>query len=152
MTTLTKEAQPVIRYRTGDITRLLPPVGGLALRRIDRLQGRADDMLIIRGVNVYPREIESVLLDDPDLGGQFAVIVDKRGTLDEIEARVELRDAALGDKREAIALRVQKRLMETIRLRVKVDVRDPGDVPRQEVGKAKRVFLRTGEAHPLGTE
>ena len=152
LTTLTKEAQPVIRYRTGDITRLLPPVGGLALRRIDRLQGRADDMLIIRGVNVYPREIESVLLDDPDLGGQFAVIVDKRGTLDEIEARVELRDAALGDKREAIALRVQKRLMETIRLRVKVDVRDPGDVPRQEVGKAKRVFLRTGEAHPLGTE
>jgi phenylacetate-CoA ligase len=149
LTTLTKEAQPVIRYRTGDITRLLPPVGGLPLRRIDRLQGRADDMLIIRGINVYPREIESVLLDDPDLGGQFAVIVDKRGTLDEIEARVELREADLAPQREAIALRVQKRLMETVRLRVNVDVRDPGDVPRQEVGKAKRVFLRTGQTHPL---
>jgi phenylacetate-CoA ligase len=150
LTTLTKQAQPVIRYRTGDITRLLPPVGGLPFRRIERLQGRADDMLIIRGINVYPREIESVLLDDPDLGGQFAVIVDKRGTLDEIEARVELRDEALIPQREAIALRVQKRLMETIRLRVKVDVRDPGEVPRQEVGKAKRVFIRTDERHPLG--
>jgi len=150
LTTLTKQAQPVIRYRTGDITRLLPPVGGLPLRRIDRLQGRADDMLIIRGINVYPREIESVLLDDPDLGGQFAVIVDRRGTLDELEARVELRDADLAPQREAIALRIQKRLMETIRLRVKVDVRDPGEVPRQEIGKAKRVFFRTDEKHPLG--
>ena len=150
LTTLTKQAQPVIRYRTGDITRLLPPVGGLPLRCIDRLQGRADDMLIIRGINVYPREIETVLLDDPDLGGQFAIIVDKRGTLDEVEARVELRDAALAPQRDAIAIRIQQRLMQTIRLRVKVDVRDPGEVPRQEIGKAKRVFMRTDEVHPLG--
>lgn len=150
LTTLTKQAQPVLRYRTGDITRLLPPVGGLPLRCIDRLQGRADDMLIIRGINVYPREIETVLLDDPDLGGQFAIIVDKRGTLDEVEARVELRDAVLAPQRESIAVRVQKRLMETVRLRVTVDVRDPGEVPRQEIGKAKRVFMRTDETHPLG--
>jgi phenylacetate-CoA ligase len=150
LTTLTKQAQPVIRYRTGDITRLLPPVGGLPLRCIDRLQGRADDMLIIRGINVYPREIETVLLDDPDLGGQFAIIVDKRSTLDEVEARVELRDAVLAPQREAIAQRIQRRLIETIRLRVKVDVRDPGEVPRQEIGKAKRVFMRTDEQHPLG--
>ncbi len=151
LTTLTKEAQPVLRYRTGDITRLLPPVGGLPLRCIDRLQGRADDMLIIRGINVYPREIETVLLADPDLGGQFAIIVDKRGTLDEVEARVELRDAALAPQRENIAIRIQQQLMETIRLRVKVDVRDPGEVPRQEIGKAKRVFIRTDEVHPLGS-
>jgi len=150
LTTLTKQAQPVIRYRTGDITRLLPPVGGLPLRRIDRLQGRADDMLIIRGINVYPREIETVLLDDPDLGGQFAIIVDKRGTLDEVEARVELRDDSLAPRREEIARRVERRLMEAIRLRVKVDVRAPGEVPRQEVGKAKRVFLRTDQTHPFG--
>ena len=107
-------------------------------------------MLIIRGINVYPREIEAVLLDDPDLGGQFAIIVDKRGTLDEVEARVELSDAALAPQREEIAMRLQGRLMERIRLRVNVDVRDPGEVPRQEIGKAKRVFLRTDETHPLG--
>jgi phenylacetate-CoA ligase len=149
LTTLTREAQPVIRYRTGDITRLLPPVGGLPFRRIDRLQGRADDMLIIRGINVYPREIETILLGDPELAGQFALVVDKRGALDEIEARVELKDRVLDSQRETIAERLQQRLMAAIRLRVTVDVRNPGGVHRQEVGKAKRVFVRTDETDPL---
>ena len=141
LTTLTKQAQPVIRYRTGDITRLLPPVGDLPFRCMDRLWGRVDDMLIVRGINVYPREIEEVLLDDADLGGQFAIVVDKRGVLTEIEARVELRSPELSPRREAIAARLQKRLMETIRLRVRVTVCNPGDLPRQEVGKARRVHI-----------
>ncbi len=141
LTTLTKQAQPVIRFRTGDITRLLPPVGDLPFRCMDRLWGRVDDMLIVRGINVYPREIEEVLLDDADLGGQFAIVVDKRGVLTEIEARVELRSPELSPRREAIAARLQKRLMETIRLRVRVTVRNPGDLPRQEVGKARRVHI-----------
>ena len=150
LTTLTKQAQPVLRYRTGDITRFLPEDYGLPFRRIDRLQGRADDMLIIRGINVYPREIETVLLADPDLSGQFAIIVDRRGTLDEVEARVELISADAAPQREEIAGRLQAQLMEVIRLRVTVDVRDPGGVPRQEIGKAKRVFERTGPEDPLG--
>ncbi len=141
LTTLTKQAQPVIRYRTGDITRLLPPVGDLPFRCMDRLWGRVDDMLIVRGINVYPREIEEVLLDDRDLGGQFAIVVDKRSVLTEIEAKVELRSPELSPRREAIATQLQKRLMETIRLRVRVTVCNPGDLPRQEVGKARRVHI-----------
>ncbi len=141
LTTLTKQAQPVIRYRTGDITRLLPSVGDLPFRCMDRLWGRVDDMLIVRGINVYPREIEEVLLEDRDLGGQFAIVVDKRSALTEIEAKVELRSPELSPRREAIAARLQKRLMETIRLRVRVTVCNPGDLPRQEVGKARRVHI-----------
>ncbi|MCQ3802991.1 MAG: phenylacetate--CoA ligase [bacterium] len=141
LTTLTKEAQPVIRYRTGDITRLLPPVGGLPFRCMDRLWGRVDDMLIVRGINVYPREIETVLLSDPDLGGQFLIYVDKRGVLTEIEAKVELRSPDLLSRRDVVAERLQRRLLETLRLRVKVAVADPGELPRQEIGKAKRVHI-----------
>ena len=141
LTTLSKQAQPVIRYRTGDITRLLPPVGGLQFRCMDRLWGRVDDMLIVRGVNVYPREIESVLLADPDVGGQFLIFVDKRGVLAEIEAKVELRHPDSVARRETVARRLEKRLLEAVRLRVKVTVSDPGELPRQEVGKAKRVYM-----------
>lgn len=141
LTTLTKEAQPVIRYRTGDITRLLPPVGNLPFRCMDRLWGRVDDMLIVRGVNVYPREIESVLLADPDLGGQFFINVDKRGVLTEVEAKVELRHSDLASHRKAVAERLERRLRETVRLRVKVTVGDPGELPRQELGKAQRVHV-----------
>ena len=141
LTTLSKQAQPVIRYRTGDITRLLPPVGGLPFRCMDRLWGRVDDMLIVRGVNVYPREIESVLLADPDVGGQFLIFVDKRGVLAEIEAKVELRHPDSVARRETVARRLEKRLLEAVRLRVKVTVSDPGELPRQEVGKAKRVYM-----------
>ena len=150
LTTLTKQAQPVIRYRTGDITRLLPPVGGLPFRRIDRLQGRADDMLIIRGINVYPREIEAVLLAEPDLGGQYAIVVDRRGTLDEVEIRAESATPASEEARRAIGDRVAARLVEAVRLRMTIEVREPGGVPRQEVGKAKRVFERTGDDDPVG--
>ncbi len=141
LTTLTKQAQPVIRYRTGDITRLMPPVGRLPFRCIDRLHGRVDDMLIVRGVNVYPREIEAVLLEDPDLGGQFAIYVDRRRVLTEIEAKVEMRYPDLSNRREAIAERLERRLLETLRLRVEVTVSDPGQLPRQEAGKAKRVHI-----------
>ncbi len=151
LTTLTKEAQPVIRYRTGDITRFLPggcPCGR-TLRRIARLEGRADDMLIIRGINVYPREIETVLMSDPDVGGQFAIVVDRRGTLAEVEARVELADADRAPLRQTIAHRLQRQLAATVRLRITVSVGDPGSIPRAELGKAKRVFDRYDDADPV---
>jgi phenylacetate-CoA ligase len=152
LTTLTRQAQPVIRYRTRDITRIVP--GGCrcgrTTRRIARIEGRADDMLIIRGINVYPREIETALLDDPDVGGQYAVIVDRRGTLPEVIARVESAAPADADAKQTIANRIQARLTETVRLRITVDVRDPGSIPRTEMGKAKRVFVMADDHDPLG--
>ncbi len=151
LTTLTKRAQPVIRYRTRDITRFLPgdcPCGRTS-RRIARLEGRADDMLIIRGVNVYPRTIETVLMSDPELGPNYAIVVDRRGRMPELEARVEVVDASLSDNADAVATRLEQRLMETVRLRITVLVGEPGSVPRSELGKAKRVFERTGDEDPV---
>lgn len=151
LTSLTKQAQPVIRYRTRDITRLLRgecPCGRTT-RRIGRLEGRADDMLIIRGVNVYPRQIESVLMDDPDLGAQFAIIIDRRGTLPEVEARVELRSSELVGRREEITARLEERLIEAVRLRIRIDVGDPGSIPRTEAGKVQRVYEQTTDRDPL---
>jgi phenylacetate-CoA ligase len=152
ITTLTKTAQPVIRYRTRDMTRFLPgdcPCGRTS-RRIARIQGRADDMLIIRGINVYPRTIETILMEDSALGNNYAIVVDRRPTLPELEARVELSSPASAEETEAVASRLQARLMETIRLRVEVKVGPPGSVPRTELGKAKRVFERTDDTDPLG--
>jgi phenylacetate-CoA ligase len=151
LTSLTKQAQPVIRYRTRDITRLLRgecPCGRTT-RRIGRLEGRSDDMLIIRGVNVYPRQIESVLMDDPDLGAQFAIIIDRRGTLPEVEARVELRSSELVGRREEITARLEERLIEAVRLRIRIDVGDPGSIPRTEAGKVQRVYEQTTDRDPL---
>ena len=153
LTTLTKQAQPVIRYRTRDMTRMLPgdcPCGRTS-RRIARIEGRADDMLIIRGINVYPRTIETVLMDDADLGANYAIIVDRRPTLPELEARVELANDGLTGTEAAIAERIGSKLAETVRLRVKVVVGPVGSVPRSEVGKAKRVFEQTSSEDPLGS-
>ncbi len=152
LTTLTKQAQPVIRYRTRDITRILAgdcPCGRTS-RRIGRLEGRIDDMLIIRGINVYPRTIETVLMSDPALGPNYAIVIDRRGQLPELEARVEVADASLTADAETIGARLESRLMETVRLRIPVMVGEPGSVPRSEMGKAKRVFERTGDEDPLG--
>ncbi len=107
-------------------------------------------MLVIRGINVYPKTIETILMADPALGANYAIIVDRRGALPELEARVEVVDASLSDSSEEIARRLQDQLMETIRLRVKVDVGPPGSVPRSELGKAQRVFEQTSDEDPLG--
>jgi phenylacetate-CoA ligase len=152
LTTLTKEAQPVIRYRTKDVTRFLPgdcPCGRTS-RRIARLEGRVDDMLIIRGINVYPRTIETVLMADPDLGANYGIIIDRRGTLPEVEARVEVANDSLIDQIAEIAARLEAKLAETIRLRINVNVGRPGSVPRSELGKAKRVFEQTSDRDPMG--
>jgi phenylacetate-CoA ligase len=152
LTTLTKQAQPVMRYRTRDITRFIPgdcPCGRTS-RRIARLEGRVDDLLIIRGINVYPKMIETILMDDPDLGANYAIVIDRRGTLPELEARVEVADVSLVPSADQIASRLQKRLAETVRLRVRVVVGRPHSVPRTELGKAKRVFEQTTDEDPLG--
>jgi phenylacetate-CoA ligase len=151
LTTLTKEALPVLRYRTGDVTSLVadPCPCGRTHARIARFSGRVDDMLVIRGVNVFPSEIEAALLEEPVLGAQYAIVVDRRATLPELEVRAELAEATMTRVREEIAGRLRDRLAERLRLRVEVVVGDPGSIPRQELGKAKRVFERTAEDDPF---
>jgi phenylacetate-CoA ligase len=152
LTTLTKEAMPVIRYRTGDITRLVaePSACGRTFRRMDRISGRADDMLIIRGVNVFPSEIEAVVLAEPGVSGQWAVVLDKRGTMVEMVVRCELASQTDTPQRDNIRERLEAALHSRLRSRTTVLIGDPGSMPRSELGKAKRVFERVDQLDPLG--
>ncbi len=151
ITTLTKEAMPVIRFRTRDITRIIPEAGadGRTFVRIARLTGRTDDMLVIRGINVYPREIESVLLEDPDVGGQYRIVVDRRAALPELRILGEL-TAEASDRAAVVGDRIGMRLLERIRIRTSVELTAPGTLPRQDGGKAQRVFEQTSDSEPLG--
>ncbi len=151
LTTLTKEALPVIRYRTGDITRFVnePSACGRTFRRMDRISGRADDMLIIRGVNVFPSEIEAVVLAEPGVSGQWAIVLDKRGTMVEMVVRCELASAVDVPQRDDIRDRLERALHSRLRSRTTVRIGDPGSMPRSEVGKAKRVFEQFDEDDPL---
>jgi len=152
LTTLTKEAMPVIRYRTGDITRLIdePSACGRTFRRMDRISGRADDMLIIRGVNVFPSEIEAVVLAEPGVSGQWAVVLDKRGTMVEMVVRCELASPTDMPQRDNIRERLEAALHSRLRSRTTVLIGDPGSMPRSELGKAKRVFEQVDQRDPLG--
>ncbi len=152
LTTLTKEGLPVIRYRTGDITRFVsePLACGRTFRRMDRIRGRADDMLIIRGVNVFPSEIESVVLGESGVSGQWAIVLDKRGTLVEMVVRCELASAQDIPQRDQIRERLEKALHSRLRSRTTVLIGDPGSMPRSEVGKAKRVFEQVDDRDPVG--
>ena len=149
LTTLTKEALPVLRYRTGDVTEFVddPCECGRTHRRIARFSGRVDDMLVIRGVNVFPSAIEAALLDDSALAGQYAIVVDRRESMPRLEVHAELAEGD-GDV-ESVAARLRERLEERLLLRVRVVVGRPGSIPRQELGKAKRVFERTPEMDEL---
>ena len=152
LTTLTKEALPVLRYRTGDVTRFVRGecACGRTHPRIARFSGRVDDMLVVRGVNVFPSEIEAAVLEDPQLAGQYAIVVDRRTALPELEVRAEVADASVAP--DVAAERLRRRLAERLLLRVQVAVGAPGSIPRQELGKAQRVFERTDERDPLGPE
>jgi phenylacetate-CoA ligase len=151
ITTLTKEALPVVRYRTGDVTSFVDGdcVCGRTHRRIARFSGRVDDMLVIRGVNVFPSEIEAVLLDDEAVGAQYAIVVDSRGTMKELEVRAELAEPEPQPRADEVAARLRERLAERLRIRVAVVLGPPGSIPRQELGKARRVFERTAEHDPF---
>jgi phenylacetate-CoA ligase len=151
LTTLTKEALPVIRYRTGDVTQLQPgdcPCGRTH-QRIARFSGRVDDMLVIRGVNVFPSAIEAALLEHPGVAGQYAIVVDRRETLPQLEVHAELASDDLVAQREDVQRRLESVLEQRLQLRVRATVLDPGGLPRQELGKAKRVFERTEEQDEL---
>ena len=142
-TSLTKEAFPVIRYRTRDLTRLLPPTAR-SFRRIGKITGRSDDMLIIRGVNVFPTQIEEQILRDKRLAGNYQVVVTRDGHLDNVEVRCELQHALSGKlspvEIQAIAKELQQHIKTIIGISTKITVMEHDSIPRTLTGKAKRVL------------
>ncbi len=146
ITMLQKEALPMCRYRIGDITSIIDEdcACGRAHPRIERITGRVDDMLIIRGINVFPSQIEHALLEVPEVGEHFQIVVDRKGALDEMLVRVEVRKEAFSDK-IADLMQIQRgvahKLRNSLNVAVDVELVEPGSLPRFE-GKAKRVIDR----------
>ena len=145
-TTLTKEALPVIRYRTGDLASLdqAPCVCGRTLARMSLVVGRTDDMLIIRGVNVFPSQVESVVVNFTELSPHYQLCVTRERILDDLEVRIEAasaRDGAGpgGADVQALTARVAERLRGVTGLAVRVTIVPPGTLPRSEGGKLRRV-------------
>jgi phenylacetate-CoA ligase len=137
-TSLTKEALPIVRYRTRDLTRLLPPTAR-AFRRMGRVVGRSDDMLIIRGVNVFPTQIEEIVLAHAALSGQYQLRVSRAGLLDELEVHCEMQPGAAGESTE-IAGWVQHRVKTLVGITTTVTVHAPDSIERTLTGKARRVI------------
>ena len=137
-TTLTKEALPVVRYRTRDLTRLLPPTSR-SMRRIGKIVGRSDDMLIIRGVNLFPTQIEELVLQQAQLSGHYQLVITREALLDEVQVRCEIQPAHAQADRVAIANNLQQRIKTLIGVSTQVQVLDPGAVERS-LGKARRVI------------
>jgi phenylacetate-CoA ligase len=155
ITTLTKEALPVIRYWTGDITTLSsePCACGRTLVRMARITGRADDMLIIRGVNVFPTQVEAALLSLNELTPHYRIVVSRKATLDEAEVEIEvsesfLRQAGADNLSEELEhvrelrRRSERLLRESIGCSLRVTLKAPGTIPRSEGGKLPRVLDR----------
>ena len=142
-TTLTKEALPVIRYRTRDLTRLLPPTAR-TMRRMDKITGRSDDMLIIRGVNVFPSQIEELICRVPQLAPHYQLVLDKEGHLDALTVRVELdpQTDRGAFQRDSAGLSLQHQIKAHIGVTAEVEVTAPFAIERVVVGKAKRVIDR----------
>ena len=137
-TTLTKEALPVVRYRTRDLTRLLPPTAR-SMRRMGKIVGRSDDMLIIRGVNLFPTQIEELVLKQGQLSGQYQLVVTREALLDEVTVRCELTPDHQAADRSAVARELQHRIKTLIGVSTRVDVGLPDSIERTLVGKARRV-------------
>jgi phenylacetate-CoA ligase len=137
-TTLTKEALPVIRYRTRDLTRLLPPTAR-SMRRMGKIVGRSDDMLIIRGVNLFPTQVEELVLQHGQLSGQYQLVVTRESLLDEVEVVCEVAPAHGNADRAAIGRELQHRIKTLIGISARVNVGPPDSVERTLVGKARRV-------------
>jgi phenylacetate-CoA ligase len=137
-TSLTKEAMPVIRYRTRDLTRLLPGTAR-TMRRIEKVTGRTDDMIILRGVNLFPTQIEELILRVDGLSPHFQLVLSRPHRLDELSIRVEARpDAASAEERNAAARRLGGLVKDTIGVTVSIDVLEP-DLIERSAGKAQRV-------------
>lgn len=143
ITTVTKEGMPTLRYRTHDLTAIIPEPCpcGRTHRRIRRLRGRTDDMLIIRGVNVFPSQIEAAILGIPGIAPRYLLVVDRVNNLDRLEVQVELEPELFSDEVrviEQLAARVSKAIEQTINLSVQLRLVEPGSIERSE-GKSRRV-------------
>ncbi|XMO92238.1 phenylacetate--CoA ligase PaaK (plasmid) [Paracoccus sp. ME4] len=138
-TTLTKEGLPMVRYRTRDLTRLLPGTAR-AMRRIEKITGRSDDMIILRGVNVFPTQIEEQILKCPGLAPHFQIELTRSGRMDAMTVHVECTpDRAVPEARDASARELAHRIKSVVGISTRVLVGDPGGIARSE-GKARRVI------------
>jgi phenylacetate-CoA ligase len=137
-TSLTKEALPVVRYRTRDLTRLLPPTSR-SMRRMGKITGRSDDMLIIRGVNVFPSQIEELILKIPRLAPHYQLVVSRDGHLDSIEVLAEARPEVGGHEHDALARELQHHIKTFVGISTLVTIRPANGIERTMTGKARRV-------------
>jgi phenylacetate-CoA ligase len=144
-TSLTKEAMPVIRYRTRDLTRLLPGTAR-SMRRMEKVTGRTDDMMIVRGVNVFPTQIEEQILKVPSLAAHYQIVLTREGRLDEMDVQVEARSAAdFAEARDHGGGQLVKAIRDRIGVSASVNVLAPAQIERS-AGKAKRVFDKRPKA------
>jgi len=145
LTSLTKQAMPLIRYHTGDVTYLMEDgcSCGRVSRKVHRFLGRADDMLVVRGINVFPSQIEDVLVSIPEIGNYFQVIVDRpKHGLDELTIKAELGDEAFTGELEDLARlqkKVEKQLKAVLNLRSRIELVEKGSIPRT-AGKAQKII------------
>ncbi|MCB5170007.1 phenylacetate--CoA ligase [Streptomyces bambusae] len=137
-TSLTKEAMPVVRYRTRDLTRLLPGTARPAFRRMEKVTGRSDDMIILRGVNLFPAQVEEILLRTPAVAPHFQLRLTREGRLDALTVRAEARRDATPADREAAAAAVARSVKESIGVSAAVEIVDPETLERS-VGKIRRI-------------
>jgi phenylacetate-CoA ligase len=137
-TSLTKEAFPIIRYRTRDLTALLPPTSR-SMRRIARIGARTDDMLIIRGVNMFPSQVEELLVRQPELSGHYQLIVSRPANLDQLEVNVEANTVLSNDVQQRSGRLLAETIKNLIGVSATVNVLAPGSVERSQ-GKARRVI------------
>ncbi|MEU3346354.1 phenylacetate--CoA ligase PaaK [Streptomyces sp. NPDC006700] len=143
-TSLTKEALPIIRYRTRDLTRLLPGTARPAFRRMEKITGRSDDMIILRGVNVFPSQIEEVVLRVPGVAPHFQIQLTQRGRMDHMTVHIEARPGVGPEQRETAARAISKGVKDSVGISVEVLVVEPESLERS-VGKIRRVRdLRKG--------
>jgi phenylacetate-CoA ligase len=137
-TSLTKEGMPVIRYRTRDLTRLLPPTAR-AMRRMGKITGRSDDMLIIRGVNLFPSQVEELILKMPALAPQYQLVLGREGHMDTLEVLAELRDDVAHGEVDRLASELQYRIKTHIGVTTRVTLLPSQGIERTLTGKARRV-------------
>lgn len=140
-TSLTKQAMPIIRYRTRDLTRLLPGTARPAFRRMQKITGRSDDMIILRGVNLFPSQVEEQILRVPDLAPHYQLILTREGPLDAMTIAVEAEPGTLPEERERAAKTLAHYVKAIIGVTAAIEVRDAGAIERS-LGKAKRVVDR----------
>ncbi|EMY34570.1 phenylacetate-CoA ligase [Arthrobacter crystallopoietes BAB-32] len=138
-TSLTKEAMPVIRYRTHDLTRLLPGTGRPNMRRIGRITGRSDDMIILRGVNLFPTQIEEIALRIPGLSPHFQLEITRPNRMDELTVKIERRDDCTPEVAAAAAKDLQKQIKIHVGSSCRIDVVEPNSLARSS-GKLRRIY------------